>query len=113
MSRLRLRLAVFFVKICRACEWPRLNLPDAVERKRFAAPLCVFSFGISALLKSGSGCRLRPSPVIKFSKRLNKKKEKKNNKEAAKTKFKNLKKNNKAQNRNYDLNLKFKKIEKN
>jgi hypothetical protein len=30
----------------RACEWPRLTLPDAVVRKRFAAPLCVFSFGM-------------------------------------------------------------------
>ena len=32
----------------RACEWPRLILPVAVRRKRFAAPLCVFSFGIIA-----------------------------------------------------------------
>jgi hypothetical protein len=32
----------------RACEWPRLILPVAVTRKRFAAPLCVFSFGIIA-----------------------------------------------------------------
>lgn len=46
MSRLRLRFAVFLVNICRACECPRLNLPLDVERKRFAAPLCVFSFGI-------------------------------------------------------------------
>src|SRR3954465_13345866 len=46
MSKLRLRLLVFFVKIWRAWLWPRLNLPDAVERKRFAAPLCVLSFGI-------------------------------------------------------------------
>src|SRR5262249_46726218 len=46
MSRLRLRLAVLEVKIWRACEWPRLNFPVAVVRKRFAAPLCVLSFGI-------------------------------------------------------------------
>src|SRR5690242_5209531 len=33
--------------MCRACEWPRLILPVAVRRNRFAAPLCVFSLGIS------------------------------------------------------------------
>jgi hypothetical protein len=36
----------------RACEWPRLTLPDAVVRKRFAAPLCVLSFGMMTSLIS-------------------------------------------------------------
>src|SRR5688572_29412833 len=47
MSRWRFRLFVFFVNMCRACEWPRLIFPVAVRRTRFAAPLCVFSFGIT------------------------------------------------------------------
>src|SRR5215467_785670 len=46
ISRLRFRLVVFLVRMCRACEWPRLTLPPAVSLKRLAAPLCVFSFGI-------------------------------------------------------------------
>ena len=46
MSRCRFRLLLFLVKMCRACEWPRLILPVAVIRNRFAAPLCVFSFGM-------------------------------------------------------------------
>jgi hypothetical protein len=37
MSSERFRLAVFFVRMWRACEWPRLTLPVAVVRKRFAA----------------------------------------------------------------------------
>ena len=45
---MRFRLAVFLVRMWRACEWPRLILPVAVSRNRFAAPLCVFSFGIIA-----------------------------------------------------------------
>src|SRR6185436_1149185 len=47
ISRWRFRLLVFFVKMCRACEWPRLILPVAVRRTRFAAPLCVLSFGMN------------------------------------------------------------------
>ena len=46
MSRLRFRFGDLLVKIWRAYACPRLNLPLAVERKRFAAPLCVFNFGI-------------------------------------------------------------------
>ena len=48
MSKRRFRLFVFLVKIWRACECPRLILPVAVKRKRLAAPLCVFSFGMIA-----------------------------------------------------------------
>src|SRR5919112_2456399 len=54
MSSERFRLAVFFVRMWRACEWPRLTLPDAVVRKRFAAPLCVLSFGIMTSLKQSA-----------------------------------------------------------
>src|SRR5262245_1759137 len=36
--------AAFFVRICRANEWRRLTFPPAVNLKRLAAPLCVFSF---------------------------------------------------------------------
>src|SRR5881394_2031942 len=50
ISRRRFRLFVFLVKMWRACECPRLILPLAVKRKRFAAPLCVFSFGMIAPL---------------------------------------------------------------
>src|SRR6185436_14977131 len=50
ISRWRFRLLVFFVKMCRACEWPRLIFPVAVRRTRFAAPLCVLSFGIDTFL---------------------------------------------------------------
>lgn len=46
MSSNLFRLLVFFVRMWRACEWPRLILPVAVKRKRFAAPLCVFNLGI-------------------------------------------------------------------
>ena len=45
-SKYRFRLFVFLVRMWRACECPRLILPVAVRRKRFCAPLCVFSFGI-------------------------------------------------------------------
>src|SRR5882762_11289116 len=47
-SKYRFRLLVFLVRMWRACEWPRLILPVPVTRKRFAAPLCVFNFGIIA-----------------------------------------------------------------
>jgi len=46
MSSKRFRLFVFFVRIWRACECPRLIFPVAVNRTRLAVPLCVFSFGI-------------------------------------------------------------------
>src|SRR5918998_1593570 len=48
MSSWRLRLLVFLVRMWRAWLWPRLILPVAVVRKRLAAPLCVFSFGMIA-----------------------------------------------------------------
>src|SRR6185437_1759499 len=46
ISRWRFRLLVFFVNMCRACEWPRLIFPVAVSRTRLAAPLWVLSFGM-------------------------------------------------------------------
>src|SRR4030095_14516092 len=46
ISRWRFRLFVFFVNMCRACEWPRLIFPVAVSRTRLAAPLWVLSFGM-------------------------------------------------------------------
>src|SRR5450755_4894601 len=46
VSRWRLRLVAFEVRICRLNACPRLNLPDAVFLKRLAAPLCVFNLGI-------------------------------------------------------------------
>src|ERR1700738_3872754 len=46
MSRCRFRLFDFFVRMCRACECPRLIFPVAVSRTRLAVPLCVLSFGI-------------------------------------------------------------------
>src|SRR3954468_17593925 len=68
MSRKRLRLFVFLVKIWRAWLCPRLNLPEAVERKRFAAPLCVLSLGIIILPKTVSKrSRSGPLPVPLFS----------------------------------------------
>src|ERR1044072_8213468 len=48
MSSRRFRLFVFLVKIWRGWGCPRLILPVAVRRNRFAAPLCVFSFGMIA-----------------------------------------------------------------
>jgi len=42
----RLRLVDFLVNMWEACECPRLNFPEAVLLKRFAAPLFVFIFGI-------------------------------------------------------------------
>src|SRR5882672_11339149 len=44
---LRFRFVSFEVKMWRRCERPRFTLPVAVFLKRLAAPLCVFSFGIS------------------------------------------------------------------
>src|SRR5450631_828259 len=46
VSRWRLRLVAFEVRIWRLNACPRLNLPDAVFLKRLAAPLCVFNLGI-------------------------------------------------------------------
>src|SRR5713226_7163170 len=73
ISKRRFRLFVFFVKMWRACECPRLILPVAVKRKRFAAPLCVFSFGmiapfqifqISNLIFVARGRRRKPPPQL-------------------------------------------------
>lgn len=50
VSRWRLRLVVFEVRIWRLKACPRLNLPVPVFLKRFAAPLCVFSLGIAVFL---------------------------------------------------------------
>jgi|ERR1700680_3785505 len=36
----------FDVRMWRKCECPRITFPVAVFLKRFAAPLCVFNFGI-------------------------------------------------------------------
>src|SRR5437660_5077848 len=44
---LRFRFVSFEVKMWRRCERPRFTLPVAVFLKRLAAPLCVFSFGMS------------------------------------------------------------------
>src|SRR5271169_4673628 len=50
VSRWRLRLVVFEVRMWRLNACPRLNLPVPVFLKRLAAPLCVLSFGIAVLL---------------------------------------------------------------
>src|SRR5262245_39878249 len=50
LSSFRLRLLVLVVKIWRAWERPRTTLPLAVNRKRLAAPRCVFSLDNSFLL---------------------------------------------------------------
>src|SRR5215472_9184972 len=50
ISRWRLRLVSFEVRIWRLKACPRLNLPVPVFLKRFAAPLCVLSFGIAVFL---------------------------------------------------------------
>src|SRR5271165_2531439 len=47
VSRWRLRLVVFEVRMWRLNACPRLNLPVPVFLKRLAAPLCVLSFGIA------------------------------------------------------------------
>src|SRR5215469_12183190 len=50
VSRWRLRLVFFEVRMWRLKACPRLNLPVPVFLKRFAAPLCVFSFGMAVFL---------------------------------------------------------------
>src|SRR5688572_7827545 len=45
----RFRFADLLVRMCCLKALPRVNLPPAVFLKRFAAPLCVFSLGISLL----------------------------------------------------------------
>src|SRR5271165_1354017 len=50
VSRWRLRLVAFEVRMWRLKACPRLNLPVPVFLKRFAAPLCVFSLGIAVFL---------------------------------------------------------------
>jgi len=42
----RFRLRVLLVRMCRLNAFARTIFPDAVFLKRFAAPRCVFSFGI-------------------------------------------------------------------
>jgi len=46
----RLVLVAFEVRMWRIFDWPRLNLPEPVLWKRFAAPECVFSFGMCCSL---------------------------------------------------------------
>src|ERR1035438_1792359 len=60
VSRWRLRLVAFEVRMCRLNACPRLNLPEAVFLKRLAAPLCVFSFGITISLFYNTTSRTRP-----------------------------------------------------
>src|SRR5271167_4630133 len=67
VSRWRLRLVVFEVRIWRLKACPRLNLPVAVFLKRFAAPLWVLSFGITYLVynkTTGTGHRGRSSIFV-------------------------------------------------
>lgn len=47
----RFRLVLFFVRICRRWEQLRLNEPDEVRLKRFAAPRFVFILGIVSKLR--------------------------------------------------------------
>src|SRR3546814_7845623 len=51
--RLRFRLVDFLVRMWLRLAWPHLNLPEAVLRKRFAAPRWVLILGIADVL-SGS-----------------------------------------------------------
>src|ERR1700730_11214698 len=66
ISKRRFRLFVFLVRMWRACEWPRLILPVAVRRKRFAAPLCVFSFGIIASFQISNLRSQISNPVAEY-----------------------------------------------
>ena len=54
----RFRFELFLVRMCRKCDWPRLNLPLPVLRKRLAAPRLVFNFGIRcsicSLIRTGT-----------------------------------------------------------
>ena len=55
--RLRFRLVAFLVRMWLRLAWPALYLPEAVFRKRLAAPRFVFSFGID--VSSAISYRLR------------------------------------------------------
>ena len=46
----RFRLVDLLVRMCRRNEWPLLIFPLAVSLNRFAAPRCVFIFGMSNFL---------------------------------------------------------------
>src|SRR5437870_8599126 len=59
LPSLAFRPADFFVRIWRAKAWRRLTLPVAVILKRFAAPLCVFSFMYFLWFRAGRARRLR------------------------------------------------------
>src|SRR5690606_29204135 len=48
--RLRFRLVAFFVRMWLRLAWPALYLPEAVFRKRLAAPRCVLILGIAIVL---------------------------------------------------------------
>src|SRR5690606_17581677 len=48
--RLRLRFVAFLVRLWLRLAWPALYLPEAVFRKRLAAPRCVLILGIAVSL---------------------------------------------------------------
>src|SRR5690606_19057452 len=48
--RLRLRFVAFLVRMWLRLAWPALYLPEAVFRKRLAAPRCVLILGIAVSL---------------------------------------------------------------
>src|SRR5690606_26173632 len=50
--RLRFRLVAFLVRMWLRLAWPALYLPEAVFRKRLAAPRCVLILGIAISLGS-------------------------------------------------------------
>src|SRR5690606_13113535 len=56
--RPRFRLVVLLVRMCRLNALLRMNFPEAVRLNRFAAPLCVFSFGMISLrlVRAPSSC---------------------------------------------------------
>src|SRR3546814_10871837 len=49
--RLRFRLVGFLVRMWLRLAWPALYLPEAVFRKRLAAPRCVLILGIALSLR--------------------------------------------------------------
>src|SRR3546814_9304180 len=49
--RLRFRLVGFLVRMWLRLAWPALYLPEAVFRKRLAAPRCVLILGIAFVLE--------------------------------------------------------------
>src|SRR5947209_17774862 len=50
--RCRLRLPVLWLFRCFLPAWLRLSLPEAVTRKRFLEPLCVFILGMVPTLST-------------------------------------------------------------